>query len=111
LQRAFCWNWSSGKNDADRQGLCGKAACEIRADAFLKRFRAKWRPVRVKKTRRNIKLEPCSDSIRTGLQPPGNPTPRIAQGLATHKKTKMAAGLAASLYACWRSAQQPRRCK
>ncbi len=36
-------------------------------DAFrsLKRFRAKWEPVRVKKTRQNKKLEPGSDSIRT----------------------------------------------
>ena len=32
----------------------------------LERFRAKWIPVRVKKTRQNKKLEPGSDSIRTG---------------------------------------------
>jgi len=31
----------------------------------LKRFRAKWMPVRVKKTRQNKKLEPGSDPIRT----------------------------------------------
>jgi hypothetical protein len=31
----------------------------------LKRFRAKWIPVRVKKTRQNKKLERGSDSIRT----------------------------------------------
>src|ERR1700761_9593264 len=39
----------------------------------LERFRAKWTPVRVKKTRQNKKLEPGSDSIRTvralGLKP------------------------------------------
>jgi hypothetical protein len=31
----------------------------------LERFRAKWMPVRVKKTRQNKRLEPGSDSIRT----------------------------------------------
>jgi hypothetical protein len=31
----------------------------------LERFRAKWMPVRVKKTRQNRRLEPGSDSIRT----------------------------------------------
>src|ERR1700743_2363987 len=35
------------------------------ADAALERFRAKWAPVRVKKTRQNNRLEPGSDSIRT----------------------------------------------
>ena len=32
----------------------------------VERFRAKWIPVRVKKTRQNKKLEPGSDPIRTG---------------------------------------------
>jgi hypothetical protein len=32
----------------------------------LGRFRAKWIPVRVKKTRQNKSLEPGSDFIRTG---------------------------------------------
>src|ERR1700722_13827773 len=32
---------------------------------LLERFRAKWVPVRVKKTRQNKKLEPRSDSIGT----------------------------------------------
>jgi hypothetical protein len=31
----------------------------------LERFRAKWKPVRVKKTRQNKRLEPGSVSIRT----------------------------------------------
>jgi hypothetical protein len=31
----------------------------------IERFRAKWTPVRVKKTRQNKRLEPGSDSIRT----------------------------------------------
>src|ERR1700720_530989 len=31
----------------------------------LERFRAKWKPVRVKKTRQNRSLEPRSDSIGT----------------------------------------------
>jgi hypothetical protein len=34
----------------------------IRAKACLERFRAKWTPVRVKKTRQNKRLEPGSDS-------------------------------------------------
>ena len=33
--------------------------------APLERFRAKWKPVRVKKTRQNKNLEPRSDSIGT----------------------------------------------
>jgi hypothetical protein len=32
---------------------------------LLERFRAKWRPVRVKKTRQNKNLEPRFDSIET----------------------------------------------
>jgi hypothetical protein len=36
-----------------------------RTAAVLERFRAKWIPVRVKKTRQNKRLEPGSDSIRT----------------------------------------------
>jgi hypothetical protein len=35
-------------------------------DHALERFRAKWVPVRIKKTRQNKNLEPGSDSIRTG---------------------------------------------
>src|SRR5882724_2884119 len=42
-------------------------ACSV---ATLERFRAKWVPVRVKKTRQNNNLEIGSDSIRTrSLQP------------------------------------------
>ena len=33
----------------------------------LERFRAKWKPVRVKKTRRNKRLEPGFDSIKTEM--------------------------------------------
>jgi hypothetical protein len=33
----------------------------------LKRFPAKWKPVRVKKTRQNKNLEPRSDSIGTEM--------------------------------------------
>src|SRR5258706_15014791 len=39
--------------------------------AELERFRAKWTPVRVKKTRQKQKLEPGSDSIRTDQAPAG----------------------------------------
>jgi hypothetical protein len=34
---------------------------------LLERFQAKWRPVRVKKTRQIKNLEPRFDSIETGL--------------------------------------------
>src|ERR1700752_4358617 len=41
-------------------------ACNMdRQRSPLERFRAKWTPVRVKKTRQNKRLEPGSDSIRT----------------------------------------------
>jgi hypothetical protein len=35
--------------------------------ALLERFQAKWKPVRVKKTRQIKNLEPRFDSIETGL--------------------------------------------
>ena len=38
---------------------------QFRVPARLKRFRAKWRPVRVKKTRQIKNLEPRFDSIET----------------------------------------------
>src|ERR1700744_3072201 len=41
----------------------------------LERFRAKWAPVRVKKTRQNKTLEPGSDSIRTEKAPDTPATP------------------------------------
>jgi len=34
---------------------------------ILERFRAKWVPVRVTKTRQNKRLKPGSDSIRTDM--------------------------------------------
>ena len=42
-------------------------ATELAATDHQKRFRAKWAPVRIKKTRQNKIPEPGSDSIRTGL--------------------------------------------
>jgi hypothetical protein len=45
-------------------GISGRAAL------ILERFRAKWMPVRVKKTRQNKKLEPHSDSIGMEKAPP-----------------------------------------
>src|SRR5437773_12250746 len=57
-------------------GLGGRTGRESagssRAGATLERFRAKWTPVRVKKTRQNKNLEPGSDSIGTekALVPP-----------------------------------------
>src|SRR6202041_637316 len=46
-----------------------QGACQIGANGtqILERFRAKWIPVRVKKTRQNKNLEPRSDSIGTEM--------------------------------------------
>jgi hypothetical protein len=41
----------------------------VRMIVGLERFRAKWVPVRVKKTHQNKNLAPGSDSIRTGNAP------------------------------------------
>ncbi len=48
--------------------MCLAALLRLRSDCMcqLERFRAKWIPVRVKKTRQNKNLEPGSNSIRTG---------------------------------------------
>jgi alkylhydroperoxidase family enzyme len=48
-------------------GAAGLCARDGIFKAYSKRFQAKWIPVRVKKTRQTRKLEPGSDSIRTGL--------------------------------------------
>jgi hypothetical protein len=48
----------------------------------LERFRAKWIPVRVKKTRQNRKLEPGSDSIRTEQALDAAPTADSKKGRA-----------------------------
>ena len=48
-----------------QQGECQRAGVVI--GALLERFRAKWIPVRVKKTRQNKNLEPRSDSIGTEM--------------------------------------------
>src|ERR1700694_5313132 len=39
--------------------------CQAKYPAVLERFQAKWKPVRVKKTRQNENLEPRFDSIET----------------------------------------------
>src|SRR5690606_8000254 len=48
----------------------------------LERFRAKWAPVRVKKTRQNKKQEPGSDAIRTGLLRIASAPPRCRRATA-----------------------------
>jgi hypothetical protein len=50
--------------EPDRQGCSTPLAAAFKLDS-LERFRAKWIPVRVKKTRQNKNLEPRSDSIGT----------------------------------------------
>jgi hypothetical protein len=65
---------------ADHQPVCHRAAKQGTASparspagqllhwhlpGLLERFRAKWKPVRVKKTRQNKRIESGSDSIRT----------------------------------------------
>src|SRR5579883_748299 len=58
-------SWSTSRSLAD-WGLGVSTFTVAAIDIALERFRAKWIPVRVKKTRQNKKLEPGSDSIRTG---------------------------------------------
>jgi hypothetical protein len=53
----------------------------------LERFRAKWIPVRVKKTRQNKKLEPGSDSIRTEKALEMNIP--FTKNIATHQHVEM----------------------
>ena len=52
-----------GGTGSDRAGRAAQQ--DRRANSELERFRVKWIPVRVKKTRKNKKLERRSDSIRT----------------------------------------------
>jgi hypothetical protein len=58
----------------------------------LERFRAKWIPVRVKKTRQNKNLEPGSDSIRTEKAPA---LPAAALGSGARKSASESAEFAA----------------
>src|ERR1700742_91916 len=56
------------KLNASRNGIAHRRRKQAATNKLnaLERFRAKWTPVRVKKTRQNKNLEPGSDSIRTG---------------------------------------------
>src|SRR5262249_26278337 len=54
------------------------------AEGRVERFRAKWIPVRVKKTRQTKNLEPRSDAIGTGkalgpILPANGTNPRLAR--------------------------------
>jgi hypothetical protein len=51
-------------NLSKHKGFCRLCEGFVKV-GYLERFRAKWIPVRVKKTRQNKMLEPGSDSIRT----------------------------------------------
>ena len=53
---------ASGGRICDQTGTRMEATMRF---GSLERFRAKWMPVRVKKTRQNKKIEPRSDSIGT----------------------------------------------
>ena len=53
----------------------------LRSGRVLERFHAKWKPVRVKKTRQNKRGEPCSDSIRTDRLDTRNPGQTRRAGL------------------------------
>jgi hypothetical protein len=46
-----------------------RAVVPTAGQTVARAFRAKWTPVRVKKTRQNKRLEPGSDSIRTDKAP------------------------------------------
>jgi SSS family solute:Na+ symporter len=58
------FNADNSGRAADR-GTSPALARKIESAAHVRAFRAKWIPVRVKKTRQNKRLEPGSDSIRT----------------------------------------------
>jgi hypothetical protein len=51
----------------DSEDYHARERCGLGARWQPERFRAKWIPVRVKKTRQNKNLEPRSDFIGTGL--------------------------------------------
>ncbi len=55
----------SGCISPPRTAATGKSTAPGSIDPQTERFRAKWTPVRVKKTRQNKSMEPGSDSIRT----------------------------------------------
>ena len=55
----------NGDRRRSRRRITRRSTSFGRSPQSLERFRAKWTPVRVKKTRQNKKLEPRSDSIRT----------------------------------------------
>jgi hypothetical protein len=74
-----------------------RPSLETALTRLLERFRAKWKPVRVKKTRQNKRVEPRFDSIKTGmalgmrlvtfgtsLNPHGE-EPRSLRGVSNHE--------------------------
>src|SRR6185437_288568 len=62
VRRKLCVPGQPGALALYRDHACGEASQR----GGVKRFRAKWTPDRVKKTRQNKKLEPGSDLVRTG---------------------------------------------
>jgi len=58
---------ASGSGSRPQRGGAAEAGrdCRVAARRRLERFRAKWKPVRVKKTRQIKNLEPRFDSIET----------------------------------------------
>ena len=51
--------------DENEAGYAPACHAAVHCEKALKRFQAKWRPVRVKKTRQINNLEPRFDSIET----------------------------------------------
>src|SRR6185295_17885118 len=57
-----------------------------------------------------LRADPCAGRIADiGLKPPGDPPPRMAQGLAAHEQTEVTARLAGPFQPRRLRAQQPRR--
>ena len=80
----------SAPNDGRKAGgvLAFGIAMSMSAMTYkLERFRAKWAPVRVKKTRQNKKLEPGSDYIRTEKAPDIPATPAARDRLSVRPDT------------------------
>src|SRR4051794_19870269 len=87
VRRAAGLRQPAPRHHRHREGRTRRARLQrcVRAVGRLERFRAKWIPVRVKKTRQNKNLEPGSDSIRTQkalgcTQPGGHKSCRCAGG-------------------------------
>ena len=73
----------------------------------LKRFRAKWKPVRVKKTRQIKNLEPRFDSIETGLWDVNPQMADVRFGAHSGLKSDIARGPKSAKHGSCRAKKKP----